>query len=201
MRASRHTYWRCAVDCLVVALMMGFGSYNVTRAQAMPNPASIVKATSYVSIDPVPQGQAFEAAAVMEISSGFHMNSHTPSEDFLISTTVTPNPPTGISVVDTIYPKGQLKNFTFSPKKPLDVYTGEVTLKLKLQADSKLPVGSVSVPVTLRYQACNDNASLPPVKIPVNIQLNVAAAGTAALKVRPEVFSPTNAATHPSSKN
>jgi DsbC/DsbD-like thiol-disulfide interchange protein len=201
MKSGRNVSWLSAVACMVLASVLGSGLRTVARPQSLPNPASIVKATPYVSIDPVPQGKAFEAAIVMEISAGFHMNSHKPSEDFLIPTTLTPNPPAGITVVDTIYPVGQLKKFTFSPNKPLDVYTGSVMLRLKLQADREAPMGSATMPLTLRYQACNDTACLPPVKIPVTIQLNVVAAGATPHKVHPDIFSPADGTTQPSSRN
>jgi thioredoxin:protein disulfide reductase len=188
MKTRRKPYWHVFAASIALALVAGFASQEAAKAQAMPNPASIVKATSYVSVDPVPQGQAFEAAVVMEISSGFHMNSHKPSEDYLIPTTVTADPPPGIKVVDTVYPAGELKKFTFSPNKPLDVYTGSVTLELKLAADPKLALGAMSIPVTLRYQACNDTACLPPVKVPVVVRFDVAAAGTTAHQIHPEIF-------------
>ncbi|HEY6467033.1 MAG TPA: protein-disulfide reductase DsbD domain-containing protein [Candidatus Acidoferrales bacterium] len=154
----------------------------------MPNPATVVKPQTYVSLDKVPRGQTFEAAVVLEIAKGFHMNSNKPSEDYLIPTTITPNPPAGIRIVDTTYPQGQMKTFTFSPNKPLNVYTDTVTLRLKLATDASTPLGAVSIPATLRYQACNDTACLPPVKVPVTLNVDVAAVGTAAHHVHADIF-------------
>jgi DsbC/DsbD-like thiol-disulfide interchange protein len=132
---------------------------------------------------------------VVDIARGFHMNSHKPTDEYLIPTTITPQVPGGIKLADTIYPNGRLEKFAFSPTKPLDVYTGSVTLKLKFVAQENAPLGAATIPVTLRYQACNDAACLPPIKVPVNVELEVAAAGTKARPVHPEVFSaptPTN---------
>jgi len=117
------------------------------------------------------------------------MNSNKPSEDYLIPTTITPDPPAGIRVVETTYPAGQMKTFTFSPNKPLNVYTDAVTLRLKLAAEDSAPLGAMAIPVTLRYQACNDTACLPPVRVPVTINVDVAAAGTAAHHVHADIFS------------
>jgi thioredoxin:protein disulfide reductase len=188
MKASRKFHWHVFAACAALTVMAGFASRQTAKGQGMPNPATVVKATPYVSVDPVPQGETFEAAVVMEISSGFHMNSHKPSEDYLIPTTATATAPPGIKVVDTIYPEGEMKKFTFSPDKPLNVYTGSVTLQLKLAADANAAVGNVSIPVTLRYQACNDTACLPPVKVPVVVRFDVAAAGTATHHIHPEIF-------------
>lgn len=161
----------------------------VARAQAIPNASTIAKPQAYVSLDKVPRGQTFEAAVVVQIANGFHMNSNKPSEDYLIPTTITPNPPQSIHVLDTTYPPGKPKKFSFSPNKPLSVYSDSVTLRLKLSADASAPLGPMTIPVTLRYQACNDSTCLPPVKLPVTLNINVAAAGTTAHHVHAEIFS------------
>lgn len=176
------------LTCLVLAVIAAVGFNRTASAQSMPNPATVVKPQTYVSLDKVPRGQTFEAAVVLEIAKGFHMNSNKPSEDYLIPTTITPNPPAGIRIVDTTYPQGQMKTFTFSPNKPLNVYTDTVTLRLKLATDASTPLGAVSIPATLRYQACNDTACLPPVKVPVTLNVDVAAVGTAAHHVHADIF-------------
>lgn len=186
---ERFQSWKIFVICFVVTAIAAAGLHGTASAQSMPNPATIVKPETYVSLDKVPRGQTFEAAVVLEIAKGFHMNSNKPSEDYLIPTTITPNPPAGIRVVDTTYPQGQMKTFTFSPKKPLNVYSESVTLRLKLATDSSTPLGALSIPATLRYQACNDTACLPPVKVPVTVNVDVAAAGTSAHHVHADIFS------------
>jgi len=170
---------------------------TTAEPQGLPSAAAVVKPQAYVSLDPVPRGREFEVAITVEIARGFHMNSHKPSDDYLIPTTITPQLPPGIKLADTIYPPGQLKKFAFSPNKPLDVYTGSVTLRLKLVALANAALGAVTIPVTLRYQACNDAACLPPVKVPVNVALEIAVAGAKARAVHAEVFSAASPAAVP----
>jgi DsbC/DsbD-like thiol-disulfide interchange protein len=160
------------------------------RQEALPNPATIVKPRTYVSLEPVPAGKQFEVAVVVEIQRGFHMNSHKPSEEYLIPTTLTAELPAGVQLVDTVYPAGRPEKFAFAPDKALDVYTGTVTVKLMLSAHPGAKPGTVSLPITLRYQACNDSACLPPVKVPVSARFEIAAPGTKARAVHPEIFSP-----------
>jgi DsbC/DsbD-like thiol-disulfide interchange protein len=155
---------------------------------ALPNAAAIVTPHTYVSLEPVPAGKEFQAAVVVDIARGFHMNSHKPSDQYLIPTTLTPQVPAGIELVDTIYPAGKLEKFAFSPDKPLDVYTGSVTLRLRLAAKASAAQGSTTIPMTLRYQACNDSSCLPPVKVPVSVKFELAAAGARSRAVHPEIF-------------
>jgi hypothetical protein len=153
--------------------------------------AAVVKPHTYVSLDPVPRGSEFQLAVVVDIARGFHMNSHKPTDAFLIPTTITPQLPPGIELVETIYPRGRLEKFSFSPDKALDVYTGSVELRLRLSARADAPLGRMILPLALRYQACNDAACLPPVKVSVTAPVEVAAAGTKPRVVNPELFRPT----------
>jgi len=181
----------------LIATGVSFGGFRAAGnlrqdSGALPNPAAVVKPQVYLSLEPVAQGREFRAAVVVEIAKGFHMNSHKPSEAYLIPTTLTPELPAGIQLLDTVYPAGQLEKFSFSPTKPLDVYTGKVTLLLKLAAAADAKPGVTTIPVTLRYQACNDTTCLAPVKVLVEVKFEVALKGTKTRVMHPEIFSAVN---------
>jgi DsbC/DsbD-like thiol-disulfide interchange protein len=169
----------------------------ISSAAALPaqdsappkSPSEIVTTHSYVSLDAVPRGKEFQAAVVVKISEGYHMNSHKPSDSYLIPTTLTPQLPSGFALLDTIYPNGVNKTFPFSPDKPLNVYSGTVTLRLRMTAQDSASLGATSIPVALRYQACNNSACLPPVKVPVKVDFNVVAAGASSQPAHSEIFS------------
>ena len=188
--------WRDAPVLRVGALLV-LGLFlicsNSTDAQesaAVPKASAVVKPRIYVSLDPVPQGKEFQIAVVVEIARGYHMNSHHPSDAYLIPTALTPQLPTGFQLLDTIYPDGHSQKFSFSPDKPLDVYSGSVTLKLKLLSQTSAPLGAITIPMTLRYQACNDSTCLPPVKLPFEAQFLVGASDAKPRTIHPEVFGP-----------
>jgi len=172
------------------AALVAFG--DGVRAQemsALQSAASVVKERAYVSVDPAPRGAEFQIAVVVNIQNGYHMNSHKPLDAYLIPTTLTPQLPPGIRLVEAMYPSGQVRKFSFSQDKGLDVYSGSVTLRLRLIADDGARLGATTIPMSLRYQACNDSACLPPVRVPVTVQMQVAAAGTAGHPMHPEIFS------------
>jgi hypothetical protein len=169
--------------------LCGSASVAPQTSPVVPNPAAIVKPRVFVSLSPVPRGKEFQVAVVTEIAHGYHMNSHHPTDQYLIATTLTPKLPTGFVLLDTLYPAGRVEKFSFSPDKGLDVYSGSVTLKLRLIAHNDAPIGAVTFPVTLRYQACNDTTCLPPAKVPVDVRVDVAAAGAASHAAHPEIFS------------
>jgi uncharacterized protein YcnI len=168
------------------------GNALVSAQDALPSPSAVVKPQTFVSIEPVPRGKPFEIAVVVEIVKGFHMNSHKPTDPYLIPTTLTPQPPAGFDVADTIYPDGHQEKFSFSPNKPLDVYTGKVVLRLKLTAHPDAVLGATTIPITLRYQACNDTTCLQPVKIPVDAKFQVADVGTKSHAAHADIFAAAN---------
>ena len=191
MRITRNVV-SCALFVMLVAGDFAPRASSAAAAQSstdIPTPAAIVKPRAFVSLSPVPRGKEFQIALAVEIAHGYHMNSHHPTDQYLIPTTLTPKLPTGFELLDTLYPPGRVEKFSFSPDKGLDVYSGSVTLKLRLVAHNDAPIGAVTFPVTLRYQACNDTTCLPPVKVPVDIRVDVAAAGTPTHPAHPEIFS------------
>jgi thiol:disulfide interchange protein DsbD len=153
-----------------------------------PPAASVLQPKAYVSLQPVPAGRAFEIAVVAKISPGFHINAHVPSEDYLIPTKITAELPPGVLVVETTYPRGVMRAFRFS-KTPLRVYEGSFTVRMKLRANTSAPLGPQKVGLTVGYQACNQDACLPPTKIPVTADLEIAAVDTPAHPAHAEIFS------------
>ncbi len=143
----------------------------------------------YVSLEPVPRGRTFDVAVVAKIRPGFHINAHEVSQDYLIPTALEPMFPAGFRIMDASYPSGVLRKFNFSPVE-LSVYENSVTLKIRVQAAPDAPLGKQKLPLTLRYQACNQEACLPPVKLPVTAELEVASPDAAARSVHPDVFAP-----------
>lgn len=153
-----------------------------------PAGAPVVTPQVYVSLQPVPRRREFQIAVALKINDEYHMNSHKPTDPYLIPTTLTSALPAGFELLDTIYPKGRLEKFAFSPDKPLDVYSGSLILRLRVEVKDDAPLGPTTIPMSLRYQACNQTACLPPVKLPIEAKFETAPAGTAARDMHPELF-------------
>jgi hypothetical protein len=187
---TRQTTLAVVVALILAArgLLAGAGASAVQELSTVPKASSVVKPQTFVSLQPVPRGKEFQIAVVAEIARGYHMNSHHPSDAYLIPTTLTPQLPSGFQLLDTIYPDGHGEKFSFSPDKPLDVYSGGVTIKLRLSAQTSAALGTTAIPMTLRYQACNDSTCLPPVKLPVEARIVVGESGAKTHAEHPEVF-------------
>jgi DsbC/DsbD-like thiol-disulfide interchange protein len=174
---------------------------TIAFAQDNPYPpaASVLQPQAYVSLQPVPRGHAFEIAVVAKISPGFHINAHEPSEDYLIPTKILADLPPGISLVETTYPRGVMRAFRFS-KTPLRVYEGSFTVKMKLRAGTSAPLGPKKIGLTVGYQACNQDACLPPTKVPATAELEIAAVDTPTHPANTNIFTPAPSVKFPSQR-
>jgi thiol:disulfide interchange protein DsbD len=187
---ARNFYVNIITVCLV-GLLTSSLPYLLTSSFAqetrLPAAKDVVKPKAYVSLDKIPRGRAFDVAVVAEIMPGFHVNSNKPSEEYLIPTQLLPELPAGYKVLATTYPPGKEIKFDFAEKK-LSVYEGAFTLRMKIQAPASAKLGATKLPVTLRYQACNESMCLPPVKIPVALEIEVAAANATSKPIHADIF-------------
>lgn len=164
---------------VLVASCAALACVQIARARApqgVPAASAVASPKARTSPSPVVRGSTFEVAVDVGILSGFHMNAHKPSEDYLIPTVLTAKLPAGFKELETTYPDGVAKKLSFADK-PLLVYTDHFTVRAKVTAETSAPLGKVKLPFTLQYQACNDSVCLPPVRIPVTATIDVAAAG------------------------
>jgi thioredoxin:protein disulfide reductase len=180
-----------SVRLLTIAFLALTGFVLIASAQNGPFPpaASVVQPQAYVSLAPVPRGHAFEIAVVAKITPGFHVNAHVPSEEYLIPTKVTAELPPGVVLVETTYPRGVMRAFRFS-KTPLRVYENSFTVLMKLRTNGSAPLGPQKIALTIGYQSCNQDACLPPTKIPATAELQIAVVDTPAHPANAEIFSP-----------
>jgi thiol:disulfide interchange protein DsbD len=186
---------RRAFGLFAAAVCLTLAAFLVKAAaqdSAYPPAASVLQPQAYVSLQPVPRGRIFEIAVVAKISPGFHINAHLPSEDYLIPTKITADATPGVLVTETTYPRGVMRAFRFS-KTPLRVYEGSFTVKMKMRATGSAPLGPQKIALTVGYQACNQDACLPPTKIPVTADLEIADVDAPAHPAHAEIFSSASA--------
>ena len=179
---------RRVLAACVFCLLAGEG--RIASAQDSSRPlkaADAVKTQVYVSLEPVPQGRKFEVAVVAQVAEGYHVQANKVLEAYLIPLTVTAELPAGFKLVNAVYPKAVVKKFPFATQ-PMAVYEGRFLVRLVLEAEVEAPTGNVKVPMTLRFQACNDQLCLPPAKLPMTAELIVAQAGATAKHIHPEIF-------------
>lgn len=118
----------------------------------------------------VKKGATVDVKVMATLNEGFHLNSHTPSEDYLIPLSLKWEGP--LQEVDVVYPKPQLEKYSFE-EKPLSVLTGQFPLVTKFKAPASATPGPVTMNGKVRYQACNNNSCFAPKTVPVTLTVQV----------------------------
>lgn len=147
-------------------------SYGAAPPQATP--PQVVTARAVLATDAVHPDQVAKMAVVARVQSGYHINAHIPSLNYLIPTRVTFQDSPNFSIQKVVYPHGTSRKFSFV-KTPISVYEGEVHVGLILNVDSSTPPGFYTLPGKFLYQACNDNACLPPTSVQFVASIQVVA--------------------------
>jgi hypothetical protein len=151
---------RIAAVCSIflAACSLSFGQGNVLSVE----PGAVVRAKA---------GSTVEAKVSLQLRQGYHVNSNTPSDDYLIPMKLTWNPGP-IEAAGVAYPKPLMEKYSFS-QKPLSVFSGSFELTSRFKVPASASVGPTSVSGKLRYQACNDSMCLPPKNLDVVLQVDI----------------------------
>jgi thiol:disulfide interchange protein DsbD len=158
-------------------------------AQPAPASSTIVAPLLVADADRLVQGTPFRLAIVADIKAGWHINSHTPKEDFLIPTEVMIKPERGIPFSPVQYPKHKETKFSFS-EQPLAVYQGKAAFLVTGTVDGQAATGPRTLMARISYQPCNDNQCLPPAELMATLTIEVAGAGSQATSKNADLFPP-----------
>jgi hypothetical protein len=115
----------------------------------------------------VPAGKPTPVTLHFRVAQGLHINSHIPSDEFLIPTNFSIPDGMGVKLGMATYPPGRIISLAFDPKTKLSVYTGEFDIQARIVAAP----GNHLVQAKLHYQACDQNECLPPktINVPIDV--------------------------------
>jgi hypothetical protein len=148
-------------------LLWATSALLLTNPALAQTPALTVKTPVGVVVK---KGATVDVKLTATLNEGFHLNSHTPTEDYLIPLTLKWEG--GLEAVDVVYPKPQMETYSFDPK-PLSVLTGQFPLVTKFKAPATASAGPVTLTGKIRYQACNSNSCFAPKTVPVTVNVQV----------------------------
>jgi hypothetical protein len=155
---------------LTAALIFGIAA-SLAHAQTDSPNRSITKGAAVEYLFPeqvtLTAGKSSPVTLHFRIAQGLHINSHTPRQSELIPATFSIPDGSGVRLEGASYPAGTDFTLPIDPKEKLSVYTGEFTIQTRMVAEP----GNHLVEAKLRYQACDNNACMPPKTITVPIDV------------------------------
>ncbi|HXO29422.1 MAG TPA: thioredoxin family protein [Thermoanaerobaculia bacterium] len=160
---------------LAAAALLAVASAPVGAAIPRPEKATLALQAEHAA---VAAGETARISALVSIEAGWHVNSHTPTFDYLIPTELELELPAGWPAAAIDYPPAKKKTFAFADV-PLSVYDGDVVIATQVKLPAGAKPGAVIVGARLHYQACDHSQCLPPVTTRSQLTLTVAAARSA----------------------
>ncbi len=159
---------------LVALALISVGSSQQASAQRPP----IEKAKLELATDRSAYLAGGEAriAATIEVDPGWHIQSNTPSFDYLIPTQLELRLPSGWAEAKIEYPDHIFWSSEFE-EEPLAVFEGTTNIlaSVVIPKGFDRPVGEVEA--RLRYQACDERTCLPPTEATANLRLSIGEEG------------------------
>ena len=147
----------------------------------------VVEVRTFLASSAVHPGSEAKVAVVATVASGFHINDHQPSLDYLIPTEVVFEKTDSLRAEKVVYPGGKPRKFAFLDS-PISVYEGETCFGAILRASPSLRPGTYKLRGNFDYQACNDHACLPPAKVPFEIAVRVVPSSVPLKPANSELF-------------
>jgi len=162
--------WNSAWAAIVASCLMLLSAHaQIVPADGERHPAARPEAVAYLFPEQVTvtAGKPSSVALHFRVAPGLHINSHKPNEDSLIPTVFSIPADAGVKLAAADYPPGAQFALAVDPGTKLSVYTGEFVVQARIVAAP----GNHLVEGKLRYQACDNNACMPPrtITVPVDV--------------------------------
>ena len=145
---------------LLAAAMTAALAAQTSGPMGAPARPAIITLVPVLTAGPSAGGGVLRLSAT--IASGWHVNSHRPSEDYLIPTAAKLDSQSGVTFGEPVYPAGVDKKFAFS-EAALSVYESAFAIEVPVLWDASRPPAAISG--QLEYQACNDKSCLAPASL------------------------------------
>jgi DsbC/DsbD-like thiol-disulfide interchange protein len=116
------------------------------------------------------RNDAVQTKIPVSILDGYHVNSNTPSDEYLIPLKVTWTSLGALEGGQVTFPKAE--KITVGDQQ-LSVFTGKIDLAVSFKVSAKAPAGPGVASGKLGYQACNDKSCFPPKNIEISVPYQV----------------------------
>ena len=116
------------------------------------------------------RNDAVQTKIPVSILDGYHVNSNTPSDEYLIPLKVTWTSLGALEGGQVAFPKAEK---IAVGDQTLSVFTGKVDLTVNFKVAANAPAGPGIASGKLGYQACNNKACFPPKSVPISVPYQV----------------------------
>lgn len=160
---------------------------NFYAAPPAPMQANI-GVNGFFSADKAQQGRVVQAAIVLDIPQGFHVNANRPLSKFAVATRLQVEAPGGIKVGAVTYPRSIVRRLKSSNNEQLAVYEGRAVMRFNITIPANQQVGVTELRARLKFQSCNDEVCFPPATREVTMPIAIVGANEPAKRINGRIF-------------
>jgi thiol:disulfide interchange protein DsbD len=188
MRTERPIRTLAATTIMFVALAAAGALSSATTAQEIARPEDVVQITPALPKTGFEPGATFQAAVVLDIMEGYHLNAHATSDPTLIPTQLKLPKDSPVAWPYVRYPEDQAKPDEEVPGLHGEQYYHQVIIRLvgRLPADAE--PGEIKLDMKVYYQTCNESLCLMPIDKPFEFVIPVVAPGTEVKDINEHLF-------------
>lgn len=151
---------------LLLGLLLSVAAMQPARAQIN------VDVKTFLEADGVHPGGTLRAALRVTLPKGYHVNSDTPLEPYLIPTKVTFELPDEIALREVVYPEA-INLDQAGAAKPLAVFEETFVMGVSLDVSDSAGIGDHVLQATVHYQACDEKACYMPAKKEAPVAISI----------------------------
>jgi hypothetical protein len=185
---------RASLFLLAVMLLAVPANFYATPATTMtplttaaPVIQSNVGVNGFFSVDKAQRGTTVQAAIVLDIPAGHHVNANRPLGKYAVATTLKIEAPGGIKIGPVNYPRANVRTFSFSDEK-LAVYEGRAVLRFNVSIPAGFDTGVTELRARLRYQSCTDELCFQPQTREVTMPIAIVGSNESVKRINGNIF-------------
>lgn len=158
-----------------------------TAAPALTALQANLGINGFFATDKVQRGRTVQAAIVVDIPDGYHVNGNRPLGKYAVPTILKIEAPGGFRVSPVVYPRATVRRFSFSDEQ-LAVYENRAVMRFNVTVPASYSSSAAELRVRLRYQSCNNEACFPPATREATVPLQIVSANEAVKRTNTALF-------------
>lgn len=177
---------RAILFALISALALIPSNDRAMPAAALPVQAEI-GVNGFYSADKAQRGRSVQAAVIVEIPNGYHIQANKLTNKFGIPTVLKVDAPNGFRISPIIYPRATIRKLGFS-NEPMALYEGRAVMRFNVTVPANSQLGETELHARVKYQSCNNEVCFPPTTREVSMPIIVVNANESVKRINGNVF-------------
>ncbi|HEX8775698.1 MAG TPA: protein-disulfide reductase DsbD N-terminal domain-containing protein [Pyrinomonadaceae bacterium] len=174
-----------ALFLLTVTLL--FIPASLSAGPTLPPAQANIGLNGFFAADKAQRGRTLQAAVVVDIPSGYHVNANKPLGKYAVPTVLRIEAPGGVRISPVSYPRPSVRSFSFSNEQ-LAVYEGRVVMRFNVTIPANFDQGVTELRVRLRYQSCTDDTCFQPETREITMPIGIVGANQSVKRINGQIF-------------